>query len=150
MGAVPRPALLLALAGLLPFGWSAVTLVFDPAYQASLSLLGGRFVAPYLHLSYGTVILAFMSGVLWGFATKAPRERAAICYALSVIPALWAFLMAGGGPVSAGMNLIFGYLGLLALDWQFWRWRLAPGGWMQRRLPMTIAVVALLLFGVLV
>ena len=62
----------------------------------------GRFVGPYVELAYGTVILAFMSGVLWGFATKAPERQAPVCYALSVIPALWAFFMAGGGPVAAG------------------------------------------------
>ncbi|EIE49340.1 hypothetical protein AL036_11515 [Salipiger aestuarii] len=149
MGQVPRSALLLAIAGLIPLGWSVATLVSDPAYEVSYSVLGGRFVGPYLHLSWGAVILAFMSGVLWGFATKAPRDQAAVCYALSVIPALWAFFMAGGGPVSAGMNLIFGYLGLLALDWQFWRWGLAPGWWLHLRLPMTVGVVALLLFGVM-
>jgi len=84
-----------------------------------------------------------------GFATRAPERQAPVCYALSVIPALWAFFMAGGGPVSAGMNLVFGYLGLLALDWQFWRWRLAPDWWMRLRLPMTLAVVACLLAGTL-
>ncbi|MDO6584215.1 DUF3429 domain-containing protein [Salipiger sp. 1_MG-2023] len=149
MGPVPRSALLLAIAGLIPFVWSAVTLVSDPAYELSYALLGGRFVGPYLHLSYGMVILAFMAGVLWGFAAKASREQAPICYALSVIPALWAFFMAGGGPVSAGMNLIFGYLGLLALDWQFWKWQLAPRWWLHLRLPMTAAVVALLFVGVM-
>ena len=80
---------------------------------------------------------------------RAPERQAPVCYALSVIPALWAFFMAGGGPVSAGMNLVFGYLGLLALDWQFWRWRLAPDWWMRLRLPMTLAVVACLLAGTL-
>ena len=48
------------------------------------------------------------------------------------------------------MNLIFGFLGLLALDWQFWRWGLAPRWWMHLRLPVTAAVVACLLVGVLV
>lgn len=146
---IPRSALLLALAGLLPFLWGVVTLLVDPVYDLAYSNLGGRFVAPYVQLNYGQVILAFMSGVLWGFASRARAEQAAICYALSVIPALWAFFMAGGGPVSAAMNLIFGYLGLLALDWQFWRWGLAPGWWLRLRLPMTLAVIACLLVGVI-
>ncbi len=28
------------------------------------------FIGAYVGLTYGTVILAFMSGVLWGFAAK--------------------------------------------------------------------------------
>lgn len=148
-GGIPGAPLLLALAGLLPFLWGLLTLVSDPVYAFAYETLGGRFVGPYVQLAYGTVILAFMSGVLWGFATRAPERQAPVCYALSVIPALWAFFMAGGGPVSAGMNLVFGYLGLLALDWQFWRWRLAPDWWMRLRLPMTLAVVACLLAGTL-
>ncbi|EEX16287.1 conserved hypothetical protein [Citreicella sp. SE45] len=146
--AIPRTALWLSVAGLLPFLWGALTLMSDTAYDLGYQTLGGRFVGPYVELAYGTVILAFMSGVLWGFATKAPERQAPVCYALSVIPALWAFFMAGGGPVSAGMNLIFGYLGLLALDWQFWRWGLAPKWWFRLRLPMTAAVVLCLLVGV--
>ncbi len=147
---IPRSALLLTAAGVLPFLWGVLTLLSDSAYDLAYNTVGGRFVGPYVQLAYGTVILAFMSGVLWGFATRADPRQAPICYALSVIPALWAFFMAGGGPVSAGMNLIFGFLGLLALDWQFWRWGLAPKWWMHLRLPLTAAVVACLLVGVLV
>ncbi|MCR8548317.1 DUF3429 domain-containing protein [Salipiger sp. P9] len=145
---IPRSALFLGLAGLLPFLWGVLTLLSDPAYELGYNALGGRFIGPYIQLDYGRLILAFMSGVLWGFATKAREGQAATGYALSVIPALWAFLMGGGGPVSAGMNLIFGYLGLLALDWQFWRWGLAPAWWMRLRLPLTAIVVACLLVGV--
>lgn len=147
---VPRAALLLALAGLLPFVWGVATALSDPLYEAALTTLGGRFVAPYVQLSYGTVILAFMSGVLWGFAARAPVTggQAAVGYGLSVIPALWAFFMVGGGPVSAALNLIFGFLGVLLLDWQFARWGLAPGWWLRLRVPMTLAVVACLGLGV--
>lgn len=148
MGGIPRTPLLLALAGLIPFVVSAGTLLNDSAYALMLDLLGGRFVGPYLQLSYGVMILGFMSGVLWGFSTRAPAALAPYCYALSVIPALWGYLMAGGGPVSAGMNLVFGYLGLLALDWQFWRWGLAPAWWLRLRVPMTAAVVLCLMVGV--
>ncbi|EPX87024.1 DUF3429 domain-containing protein [Salipiger mucosus] len=149
MSAIPRAALLLGLAGLLPFVWGALTLLSDGAYAWGIETLGGRFVGPYVQLFYGTVILSFMSGVLWGFATKASGKQAATCYALSVIPALWAFFMAGGGPVSAGVNLIAGFLGLLILDWQFWRWGLAPQWWMHLRGLLTGVVVACLLVGVL-
>ncbi|SNR34185.1 DUF3429 domain-containing protein [Puniceibacterium sediminis] len=148
MTGVPRAALILGLAGVVPFLWGALTLVSDPLATFGQGAFGSRFIGPYVQLSYGVVILAFMSGVLWGFATKATGPRATAGYALSVIPALWAFFMVGGGPVSAGTNLIFGFVGVLLLDWQFWRWGLAPVWWMQLRAPLTALVVICLAVGV--
>ncbi|MEE3360078.1 MAG: DUF3429 domain-containing protein [Pseudomonadota bacterium] len=145
MTQIPRSALLLGLAGVLPFIWGALTLYSDPAVALTLETLGPRFIGPYVQLSYGTVILAFMSGVLWGFSTKADGPMAATGYALSVLPALWAFFMVGGGPVSAAINLIVGFIALLGLDFTFWRWGLAPAWWMQLRVLLTTLVVACLL-----
>ena len=143
---IPRAPLLLGLAGLIPFIWGAMTILFPDLAIWGQMTLGGRFIGPYIQLFYGAIILAFMSGVLWGFAAKTDR---AIGYILSVIPALWAFLMTGGGPVAAAMNLIVGFLGLLMLDWQFWRWRLTPPWWMQLRVLLT-AIVAVTLLPIVV
>ncbi|MEL7176378.1 MAG: DUF3429 domain-containing protein [Pseudomonadota bacterium] len=139
---VPRSALILGLAGLIPFFWGALTLVSTDLAQWSIRALGPRFVGPYVQLSYGTIILAFMSGVLWGFATKTKGAQAAACYTLSVIPALWAFFMVGSGPVSSAINLMTGFAGLLALDYMFWQWKLAPAWWMQLRVLLTALVIA--------
>ena len=141
---IPRAALGLGLAGLIPFLWGAVTLLSPDIEALGRSLLGSRFVGPFVMLNYGVIILAFMSGVLWGFATKATGHQAATGYALSVIPALWAFFMVGGGATSSAIFLIAGYIGLLALDWTFWRQGLAPEWWMQLRLLLTTVVVACL------
>ena len=111
--------------------------------------LGPRFVGPYVSLSYGIVILAFMSGVLWGFATQATGPVAAVGYGLSVLPALWAFLFVGGGPESAARWLAAGFVGLLALDYAFWRQGLAPDWWMQLRMMLTAGVLACLFIPVL-
>ncbi len=139
---IPRAPLILGLAGLLPFLWGAATLLIpDLGTWAQLNL-GGRFTGPFVQLSYGTVILGFMSGVLWGFATK---SEAWIGYALSVIPALWAFFMVGGGPTSAAINLAVGFLGLLLLDLQFWQKGLTPPWWMALRVLLTGIVVLSLL-----
>ena len=143
---IPRAPLLLGLAGLIPFIWGAMTILFPDLAIWGQMTLGGRFIGPYIQLFYGAIILAFMSGVLWGFAAKTDR---AIGYILSVIPALWAFLMTGGGPVAAAMNLIVGFLGLLMLDWQFWRWGLTPPWWMQLRVLLT-AIVAVTLLPIVV
>src|SRR6056297_209685 len=62
---VPRIALILGFAGLLPFLWGVATLWLEPMRSLTADIAGPRFVGPYVLLSYGTVILSFMSGVLW-------------------------------------------------------------------------------------
>jgi hypothetical protein len=141
MNSIPRSALLLGFAGLIPFLWGAATVMVPSLGQWGQMTLGGRFVGPYVQLFYGAIILSFMSGVLWGFATKATGQMATASYALSVIPALWAFFMTGGGPTTASVNLIVGFLGLMLLDWHFWRLGLAPDWWMHLRGLMTAIVI---------
>lgn len=142
---IPRSALYLGIAGLIPFLWGAATYASSELAAWGIQVLGPRFVAPFISLQYGTIILAFMSGVLWGFATRASDERAAIGYALSTLPALWVFFMVGSGPTSSAIYLIAGFIGLLALDWRFWRQGLAPQWWMRLRLGLTSVVVVCLI-----
>ncbi|MEQ9694560.1 DUF3429 domain-containing protein [Shimia sp. SDUM112013] len=140
MTSIPRAPLLLGLAGLIPFIWGAFTVLAPGLQDWGAATLGPRFVGPYVQLFYGSVILSFMSGVLWGFATRIEGSRAAIGYALSTLPALWAFFMTGGGPVGAATNLMFGFAGLLLLDYTFSQWRLTPSWWMRLRLLLTCVV----------
>jgi len=140
MTAIPRSALILGLAGLIPFLWGALTVLNDGVALWAISTFGARFVGPFVQLQYGVIILSFMSGVLWGFATRAEGRTAAAGYALSVIPALWAFFMTGIGPATSAINLITGFLGLLLLDWHFWRLGLAPPWWMHLRVILTSIV----------
>ncbi len=141
---IPRAPLILGLAGLIPFLWGAVTLVSGDLATWGVNTLGPRFVAPFVLLNYGQIILAFMSGVLWGFATKTHGTRAATGYTLSVLPALWVFVTVGAGPASSAIYLIAGFLGLLVLDWSFWRQGLAPEWWMRLRILLTLVVVTCL------
>lgn len=145
---IPSPALWLGLAGLLPFFWGALSAQSDPLFNFGQSVFGPRFVGQYVQLAYGTVILSFMSGVLWGFSTKATETTATICYGLSVLPALWAFFFIGGGADRAALFLILGFLGLLALDWQFWRWKLTPPWWIKLRILLTVPVITALTLGI--
>lgn len=149
MNTIPRAPLFLGLAGLIPFVWGAATVLSDDLAALGLQVMGPRFIGPYVQLFYGSVILSFMSGVLWGFATKASGAQAATAYLLSVLPALWAFFMTGGGPASAGTNLIFGFVGLLMLDFAFSRWGLTPLWWMKLRTLLTVIVVACLIVTVI-
>ncbi|WP_171102765.1 DUF3429 domain-containing protein [Ruegeria sp. HKCCD7255] len=148
MNGIPRAPLFLGLAGLIPFVWGALTLLNSDLQAWGSRALGPRMVGPYVQLFYGSVILSFMSGVLWGFATKTAGTKAIICYGLSVLPALWAFFMTGGGPVAAGLNLMTGFVGLLILDALFWQWGLAPRWWLKLRLLLTTVVVLCLAVGV--
>ena len=142
---IPRSALLLGLLGLLPFAWGAATLWSPALALQTVAWVGPRFVGPYVGLFYGAVILSFMSGVLWGFATRAEGRVATTGYALSVLPALWAFFMTGGGDQAAAVALIAGFVGLLGLDWLFWNHGLAPPWWLRLRLILTAGVVLCLL-----
>ena len=148
MHRIPPAPLLLGLAGLIPFIWGAATYLNTDLQAWGAAHLGPRFVGPYIQLFYGSVILSFMSGVLWGFATKATGGQAATGYLLSVLPALWAFFMTGGGPVAAGTNLIFGFAGLLLLDAAFSHWGLTPPWWMRLRLLLSAVVIGCLAVGV--
>lgn len=144
MTQIPRSALILGLAGTIPFIWGVLTLIFPSMGLSFAQTIGPRFVGPYVQLSYGTVILAFMSGVLWGFATQA-GHRAALGYVLSVMPALYAFFFVGGGPYSAAIYLAIGFAGLIALDQVFTHWGLTPSWWMNLRILLTAIVVACLI-----
>lgn len=142
---IPRGALWLGLAGLLPFLWAALGILVPAVSDATVGLLGPRFNAPYMLVAYGTVILCFMSGVLWGFATKTNEVRA---FALSVMPALWAFFTVGGGPQQATSAVLIGFLLVFACDVQFRVWGLAPDWWLKLRALLTAIVAACLLVGI--
>lgn len=141
MEPIPRFALALGVAGLFPFIWGAAT-GLSPALAAwGGAWVGPLFIGTYLSLTYGTVILSFMSGVLWGFATRADGPQAALGYGLSVVPALWAFFMVNGDPANAAINLFAGFVGLLMLDWHFWKMGTAPDWWLRLRFGLTGVVL---------
>ena len=136
---IPRPALWLGLAGLLPFLWGAASAKNEALLAIGEMIAGPRLTGVPLILGYGVIILAFMSGVLWGFAARAAPQHWK-GYALSVLPALWAlFTVAGGGAL---LWLGLGFAGLLALDAMFWRQGLAPPWWMRLRVLLTTVVLA--------
>lgn len=142
---IPATPLALGLAGLLPFLWGALT-----AHLGSFgaeAFLGARLVGEAALVSYGTVILCFMSGVLWGFATQLEAPLAMRGYGASVLPALWAFFAVGGA--GSLLALMAGFVALLALDFWFAGLGAAPVWWMRLRLLLTGGVLACLLAGML-
>ena len=147
---IPTGALILGLSGVIPFGWGAVTLVSEEAFNFGIENFGARFVGPLIQLSYGVIILCFMSGVLWGFATKMDEKNGSLGYILSVLPALWAFLSMGRGPISDTISLIVGFLAVLLIDRHFYLLKLTPLWWMNLRTPLTFLVISMLGLGIII
>ena len=147
---IPTGALILGLSGVLPFAWGAVTLLSEEAFNFGIENFGARFVGPLIQLSYGVIILCFMSGVLWGFATKMDEKNGSLGYILSVLPALWAFLSIGRGPISDTISLIVGFLAVLLIDRHFYLLKLTPLWWMNLRIPLTFLVISLLGLGIII
>ena len=142
MNKIPATAFYLGLAGLIPFVFGTLTaLGWLPFFLG----MGG----PLFTLAYGTVILSFMSGVLWGFTTNSKGQQATIAYTLSVIPALWAFFMKGDSLFNAVIFEVTGFLGILFLDHYFVKWGLAPVWWMKLRIILS-SIVILCLLGLLI
>ena len=141
---IPAATLALGLAGLIPFVWGTLSLFIPALQEFGSAAFGARFVGPYVQVFYGAIILAFMSGVLWGFATKSSGREAVVGYGLSVLPALWAFFVTGGGHSSAALGLIIGYIGLLGIETWFVQRKLAPGWWMRLRLILSAVVITCL------
>ena len=141
---IPTAPLWLGLAGVLPFLWGAIS-----AWNTDISLpiadwLGPGFLGRDLQLTYGAVILSFMSGVLWGFACKAPKQKAPLFFGLSVLPALWAaFVLASNAPEPLAA-LSAGFLALFGLDIVFFRHRLTPDWWLNLRALLTALVLTCL------
>ena len=147
---IPTGALILGLSGVLPFAWGAVTLLSEEAFNFGIENFGARFVGPLIQLSYGVIILCFMSGVLWGFATKMDEKNGTLGYILSVLPALWAFLSMGRGPISDTISLIVGFIAVLLIDRHFYLLKLTPLWWMNLRIPLTFLVISLLGLGIII
>jgi hypothetical protein len=141
---IPRTALLLGLAGLIPFLWSAATHLSPDLSRWAGQFLQPMFLGAVVGLTYGTVILSFMSGVLWGFATKAEGAEATVAYGLSVIPALWVFFMVTDASPNSTIFLAAGFVGLLLLDAMYSAWGLAPRWWLRLRVMLTVVVLACL------
>lgn len=141
---IPTAPLWLGLAGVLPFLWGAISAWNTDISRPIADWLGPGFLGRDLQLTYGAVILSFMSGVLWGFACKAVRPKAALLFSLSTLPALWAaFLLASAAPMQP-ILLIGGFVALFGLDIMFFRYRLTPDWWLKLRALLTALVLACL------
>ena len=144
MKKIPNTALILGLSGLLPFFWGAVTSFDFVVENLKLTGFSEKYIGSRINLIYGTIILAFMSGVLWGFAANVGDKRRPVGLILSVLPALWAFFTFNGILINPFMNLIIGFLGVFAIDVRFYYWQLTPEWWLSLRSILTLCVIIFL------
>ncbi len=147
MPPLPPTALLLGLAGLLPFLGCA----------GGALLLQGDKAAAYLSalIAYGAVILGFVGAVHWGFALllnpAVPGQKlmAAKRLAGGVVPALigWSALLlhAALGATAALLLLLGGFIGTLYVEQGIARRGGLPRGYMVLR--WALSVGALLCLG---
>jgi hypothetical protein len=141
---IPKAPLILGLSGLLPFIWGALSHVCPEIMEWGTNWVGAGLLGTAAQTSYGVVILSFMSGVLWGFATKAQGQKATACYAMSVLPALWAFLVISSTLDAKTSYLMVGFIGILILDVVFYHLGLTPRWWLRLRVLLSAIVLGCL------
>jgi hypothetical protein len=97
----------------------------------------------------GAILLGFMGGCLWGFASAPGREPTLLLLGAAAVPPVLAFLAIRPDPALSCLWLAFGFVVLQAIDVLMTRAAVAPAYWLHLRLPLTAGVVACLLAGTL-
>ncbi len=136
--AIPRPALILGWAGVIPFALLTTAVVLDITLWALDPRWGLR--------AYGACILSFLGGVQWGLLL--PRNEGGLSpfprYLFSILPSLVGFLCLLIPNLPGLIGLLIGFIGLLAYDVSTMRHGLAPRWYASLRVQLTVAVVLLL------
>jgi hypothetical protein len=150
MTRVPLAAVVLGVAGLVPFAWGVAMIFAEAGRLPTLGYFPSDPSGGVLILeSFGAVILGFMGGCLWGFASAPGRRPSLLLLTASAVPALLAFLALRPDPAMGCLRLAFGFVALQAIDVFFQRAGVAPDYWLTLRLPLTAGVIAALLTGAL-
>ena len=138
-GCPPRLALGLSAFGVVPFAaLAAAAWIGDPETASA---------AVFAVAAYGAVILSFIAGAHWGFASLKLKEQntpASRLLAWSVVPSLvgWTALLLPA-PWSLAV-LGMAVAAVLFLDRWAAEWSLAPGWWLRLRTPLSATVSGLL------
>jgi len=138
--AIPRPALVLGFAGLLPplAGIWALVMAGDPFQAVSM------FTAIF---AYSALIFSFIGGIWWGFSAADGRRPGWADLMLAVFPAIASFMtLPVVGQVGPPGAVLLAVLILVSpiVDLRFRRRGLAPAWWMRLRLPLSIGLSTLL------
>lgn len=144
MTRIPTAALVLGMAGLIPFlGLAGIRVLADDVVL--------RIAAVPQLVTYAGIILSFMAGCIWAFAAQGGRATWGLLI-LAVTPALWAFFLGIAQNflgIALGAHILgllaLGFAALLPLDRYCQRCGLAPAWWMPLRIGLTVVVILSLL-----
>ncbi len=144
----PLSAIVLGLAGMIPFVYGVAMIFAAPGSLVTFGFFPENASGGIQMLErFGVVILGFMGGCLWGFASAGGRRPSFAMLGLASVPAAFAFAAVQDDPAMSCLWLAFGYVVLQAIDVIYRRVGLAPDYWLTLRLPLTAAVMACLLVG---
>lgn len=133
LSGVPRAAIWLGFAGLLPF-WLPLPAVWGPAHDAAFALSA--------QLSYAAVILSFLGAVHWGRALAAPEQQDWPVLGWSVAPALMGWLAAAWmDPAPALILLIVGHWAAFVVDMRAVAAGRFPRWYLQLRRPLAALAI---------
>lgn len=134
----PRTPLALAALGTAPFIIGAIGAATDTVFTPFPS----SSVESVIH--YGIVIMSFLTGILWGFASHSQKGQSSYAYITGAIPALYVFFAVAGSDADKLEALMFGFPALLVIDTSFQKSALTPLWWLTLRIPTTIVIIACL------
>lgn len=150
MTRVPFAATFVGVAGLLPFLYGVGLLLAPEGMLPGFGLVAAAPEGGLRMLeSFGAVILGFMGGCLWGFASAPGRTPTLVLLVLASVPAFIAFVALLPEPAISCVWLAFGFALLQGIDLIFHNRGLVPDYWLSLRLPLTGIVIACLLVGAL-
>ena len=153
IGTVTRTSRLLGLAGLLPQIMAVAGLL--AAVLPPSSYAGRASPAAAIALVYPLVIFSFLGGMWWGLAMRTEARQPAIV-TLAVVPSLLALALFGALVAVRDPRWAFIALGsaivlTLLVDRWLVRIGVAPEGWMQLRVPLSVGLGGLtILAGLLI
>lgn len=139
---IPTPALVLGLAGLIPFAMIPLAVALEGSGLVP-DVARAHVTVPALML-YAAIILSFMGGVQWGIAIRSMDDGLSTAwrrYGVSVLPAIMAWFAVFLATRNALIMLATGFVLLLIYDLWTVRMSEAPDWYERLRLILTTAVV---------
>jgi hypothetical protein len=107
---IPRPALSLGLAGLVPFWGLAISIIVLDTPMKDFAV--------QLKITYGAVILSFLGGMHWGLAAVNKRHENWLSLGWGITPALIAWGALFLQPSLGLILLIIGFLAAAIIDFR--------------------------------
>ena len=123
-----------------PFLWALIGRRW-PEFAADL--LPPLYQGRYLALSWGSAVVIFTSGALFGMVARSALLPG-LALLIAAIPALWTWVLVNDATDISVIYLMAGLAGLFLIELMFARQGVAPGWWIGHRLAVTLLALATL------